>query len=260
MNADVACLEQGWHRRKFSMVLVSVFVVQLGLLLFFGKKTPAQPVDVASTTAFSMLIQNASPEMLDALLVTDPTLFVVPNHDSFSGAAWMKHRLVDYSPAEWSEPPSWLTLPQEKLTRALQDFVQANQKPLLPVAQKKAPLEPSPLLTDGLTQAKPRITLEGEIAARFVGQLPELNAWQGTEPLDRSIVQIAVNEAGQVLSAKLLSRSGMVSADQNALRLAAGLRFAPVPVSSVVWGRVIFPWRTDPMTVMTNSIPVSELR
>jgi TonB family protein len=70
--------------------------------------------------------------------------------------------------------------------------------------------------------------------------------------LSNSVVQIAVDSAGQVIAARLLGRSGSVDADTNALDKARSLRFRPVPLPAPVWGNAIFEWQT---LEQTNSTP-----
>jgi TonB family protein len=63
--------------------------------------------------------------------------------------------------------------------------------------------------------------------------------------LANSVVEVAVDPAGQVVDARLLApRSGSAEADNTALALAHGLRFKPVGSPAPVWGRAVFEWQT----------------
>jgi TonB family protein len=75
-----------------------------------------------------------------------------------------------------------------------------------------------------------------------------LPAWPSDQLLSNSVVQIAVNSAGQVVSARLLGRSGLPGADNMALDKSRNLRFKPVPASPPAWGRAVFAWETAEAT------------
>jgi TonB family protein len=64
--------------------------------------------------------------------------------------------------------------------------------------------------------------------------------------LQPSTVQVLARGDGSVISATLLTRSGLAAADQRALDLARAAQFAPLtpPADSrrFQWGRLVFLW------------------
>jgi hypothetical protein len=90
--------------------------------------------------------------------------------------------------------------------------------------------------------------IQGAIAGRQLQMPNGLPAWPSDQLLSNSVVQIAVNSAGQVVSARLLGRSGLPGADNMALDKSRNLRFKPVPASPPVWGRAVFAWETAEAT------------
>jgi TonB family protein len=79
---------------------------------------------------------------------------------------------------------------------------------------------------------------------------PSLPGWPGTEILRPSVLEIAVDSDGGVVTAWLVPPgSGAAAADQEALRIARGLRFAPAPAgegaSPWQWDTIEFVWQTE---------------
>lgn len=256
MSTEQAVQEKAWSRRKFWMVLCLVFGLQLALLFLFGRPVPSPLDELPRRTSFRMLAKNVPTGAFDALLVTDPTLFVLPNRDSFSGAAWLNVKEMDYSPTEWTEAPSYLRFRPEKLTTAFKQFVEAGRNPLMQVSEKLPPYEPTPAPPAVAAGTKSRMRVDGAIASRVTSEMPNLIAWQNNEPLDRSIVEVGVNEGGQVVSVRLINRSGLSAADQAALKLAGALRFSPLSSVNLMLGRINFVWHTEPLAA-TNATPLT---
>jgi hypothetical protein len=72
-----------------------------------------------------------------------------------------------------------------------------------------------------------------------------LHPWSNSL-LSNSVVQFAVNRAGQVVSAVLLSGSGLKEADDSALTNVNVLRFRPsgTAASDFEWGTATFYWKS----------------
>lgn len=87
--------------------------------------------------------------------------------------------------------------------------------------------------------------LEGALAGRLL-VAPTLRVWTNAQPLTRSVVEIAVNPAGEVVAARLDGRSGLGEADADALGKARGLRFTPRSWAGTQWGEAVFEWLTAP--------------
>ena len=81
--------------------------------------------------------------------------------------------------------------------------------------------------------------------------------------VSNSVVEMAVDNQGIVLSARILGRSGLESADTLALRTARALHFAPAASSGsgalpMQWGQFIVDWQTT-LPEETNSTDISVL-
>jgi hypothetical protein len=96
------------------------------------------------------------------------------------------------------------------------------------------------------------VWVEGEI-----GQWPlilpgNLPSWPSAGVLSNNVVQVVVDDRGQVLSTVLLESSGLLAADNLALDLAGSARFQTPRSDAVVssqekWGKIVFSWQTtDP--------------
>ncbi|MBA4148028.1 MAG: hypothetical protein H0X66_07910 [Verrucomicrobia bacterium] len=255
MRAEEVSRDKGWSRRKFCTVLGVVFALQVIWLFLFGRPDPAPLDEIPRRTSFRMLAKTLPAGAFDTLLVSDPALFVVPSGSSFSGAAWMNVKEMDYSPAEWTEPPRWLSLRPETLIGAFNQFVQLSRNPVMHVSEKIVPFEPPSSTRTTVSNNFSRVRVHGDIAGRLASELPVLNSWQNPEPLDRSVVEVGVNEAGQVVSMRLIHHSGLAAADQVALKMAGRLQFAPASATSLMLGKINFLWQTEPLAA-TNGIPV----
>jgi hypothetical protein len=86
---------------------------------------------------------------------------------------------------------------------------------------------------------------EEPLATRFLGaswDLPVVTA-NLLDEAQVSVLRLGVDESGQVQHALIEQRSGNGKIDELALTSARQLRFKPVPLLGVTWGRVIIYWR-----------------
>jgi TonB family protein len=228
-----------------SLALLAIIVgAQASMILWLSDRSQLHKAEPAPTTLLRLA------EVTPQTLVPDPTLLALPSAAGFAGAAWQQAHHPRYSPQPWNDPPSWLAARQAPLGRSL---LEARR----------------PEIGRGLTAAKPvpemvrrqvspvrlpersLVRIEGDLARRE--SLTPLSAPAITHSniLTDTVVQLTVQPAGQVHSAIVLKSSGLRSADQQALDLARGARFAPVPelptleaASDWTWGRLIIHWRT----------------
>jgi TonB family protein len=176
----------------------------------------------------------------------DPTVFPLPNRHGFSERAWLRLPARQFEAPSETEAPAWLTLDAARLGT---DFPPLNRaKFALPfgLADQRGPeLEPWPVsLTPEPVRTQSRFEIQGELAGRQLNAPAMMRAWPSAQLLAKSVVQIAVDSAGQVIAARLLARSGSTDADSNALEQARSLRFRPVPSPAPVWGKAVFEWQT----------------
>ena len=251
-----------WPLRRWVIAVVAVFTLHAALAYFLGQKERRLPAREPFRTAIRMAADEEATRRIAALTEpNNPTLLALPSLRGFSGAAWLRFPTLDYQPAEWSEPPHWLTMNTQTLGAAFSQFIRTNVVSPVLIADKPLPSligydlnfpnEPVPAFS--------RFRLEGNLAARALVTPLELKSWASAEMLSNSVVQAVVDADGFTFSPTLLSGSGLKEADLHALTLAASARFRPLPReqrirrghSSFTWGKLIFQWHTLPL-VATN--------
>jgi hypothetical protein len=240
------------------------FTAQIALLAFLGQR-PHPPAPVPRFNASIHLAADAwsAQQLSDWPLLTDPTLFVWPNAQSFSGAAWLRYSPLQHRLSDWAEPPSWLGLDAGRLGRSFSEFVATNQPPPLRIAEK--PLPPptgsAPTVPNEPLAERSDLQIEGDLARHPLLTPVTLRSWPHTDLLTNTVVQVLVSSEGDVVSAVLLAESGLKTADDEALRLATGARFRPWPTAAaqnasertVSWGKLIFQWHMAPPSASTNA-------
>ena len=235
--------------------MVLLLVAQVGLISWLGDRSPAVPRAVVTSPAVVLATDLSS----EWLAWHDPTLFAWANRYGFSGAAWSKIPHVSFQLKDWTEPPRWLPLPVADLGNTLQRFMKTNSAPPVQVADKLESrfklLEPPLPMTSMATRSSLRVT--GELAGRRLLSEIELPSRPHTDLLASSVVQVAVDADGRVISSALCSGSGSKEADQYALALTKTARFNSLResgpdqltkrVAPLSWGQLIFEWYTLPM-------------
>ncbi|HEX4343350.1 MAG TPA: energy transducer TonB [Verrucomicrobiae bacterium] len=241
-----------WPRVGWWAGLVLVLALQFIFIFALGRRTekpprqrmPAPPLQLRAT------------ESGELLALRDPTLFILPHRESFSGHAWLQVPSLAVQPYAWTEPQQWLGLQQEKLGTVFNEFMGTNDFapthlemfPRPPLTEPNVP-QPMPLTT------RSTLRVTGDLAGRAVVSQPELPALPGTDVLANSIVQVLVDASGNVLSVVLFTPgSGSTDADSRALELAKSVRFAALPQkdlrssATVTVGTIVFGWQTVPVT------------
>lgn len=240
-----------WSRRRWGWTVGVLVAAHVALIAAFASRTiPAKPV-ASSDTAFRLAVEPIPDGAFDPFFAGDPTLFVSPHPEGFSGAAWREARRLEYRMPEWSEPPQWLSIDSNTLARVPQSTNEATTVSLLLSPEHGsvpdlAEFAPLPEVRDG----RPVLRIDGDLAARVLERPEILPTWVHSEPLLDSVVQVGVGDDGEIVSARLSMRSGLAAADERALELVRNLRFEPrgrgFNSSDVTWGRVFFHWRTTP--------------
>jgi len=163
---------------------------------------------------------------------------------------------------DWAEKPYWLNLPIQQLGQLLATFAGTN----LSEAKLSLQSETSLIMPAAPPPPEPRqpsrVRVTGELARRQLLTEFQLASWPHNDILTNTVIGVVVKADGQVLSADLVSGSGLVSADQQALNGASAARFNSVetsgpgrnenPLNELMWGTLIFEWRTLPLP-MTNA-------
>jgi hypothetical protein len=247
----------GWTRGRFWGVAGVFFAAQAALILLFSEGDRGQSPAAPGSVHFRLMGAPLTADQLtETFFAIDPTVFPRPGLHGFSESAWLKLPDQQFEVPGELEPPAWLQLDTARLGTNFPLSHRADSPmPFAPMDQNGAGLEPWPVsLAQGQVRIQSSFEIQGELAARKLNAPAELPAWPSTQLLSNSVVQIAVNAAGQVVATRLLGRSGSAEADASALGTSRGLRFRPVPVSAPVWGNAVFEWQT---VEQTNAVPAT---
>lgn len=246
MNASATALP-GWSRRRFWSVALILFAAQAGLLLLFG--SDGRRLLRKAPMPGHFLVMDAplsSDQLTKRFFAVDPMVFAWPNGNNFAEEIWLN------APEPQLEMPSAIqsaeSLGLDPSRLAFNLPRQKRAEITLPPRSAESgdtEIEPWPAtLAPESIRAQSLMDIHGGLSARCLNLPAQLPSWPSAQLLSNSVVEIAVNPAGQVIAARLLGRSGLIDADTNALDHARNLRFTPSRFSSPVWGRVVFQWQT----------------
>ncbi len=265
MSASAESLDT-WTRRQWMRVIGIILAVQLVLVFAFSQRSlPAPRSDESLTTVKLAPEMNALQAVASLGGVPDPTLFALMNRQGFSARTWMDFTFFQHSLNDWQEPVRWLA---PDATRFGQDFSRSVQsveinRPL--IEDKPAPRADTPEVFADISMHRSTVELSAELQARTLVSALVLPPQTHNDILTNSIVQVVVNPAGNVLSARLVRGSGSKKADQAAVEIASHARFELVrppesarlnPLSAMNVGDLIFRWHTLPLVVSNRvSIP-----
>lgn len=230
-----------WRRGKWFAVVCSLFVVQLGAIIWASRKGSTPPINHHSPEpqiAYAPAVATPS----DWLELENPFLFAGASRNGFSGEAWLRK-------------PDW-TIPEPRLTPRPEYLALAHvRKSAAPSRENAAsprvhrahtgallpappPPPPAPPQTTGLK-------LSGFGGRVLATPLP-LPVQVHSDVLANSVVEAIIDRDGLVISARLIENSGSAKADSDALALTDRARFAPINSSQnlPVVGKLIFEWFT----------------
>ena len=248
-----------WPRRRWAYAVGAVFALQAALVFLLSRQESPLPERPIFRTAIHLVAGEAAERQLASRAGLDePALLALPGQRGFSGPAWLAFSALDYQPAEWVEPPHWLSFSAGELGSTFKRFVATNfispaltaDKPLPPLLRYEPSFPNEPLAGES------QLRVEGELAGRPLLVALKPRSWPHSEILSNTTVQAAVDADGFVFSPVLVSGSGLREADAYALDLAAGARFRPLPRTSrtrdgngpFTWGALVFQWKTLPST------------
>lgn len=240
-------------RRRWWGAVLLVFGAQLGLIFWLGSRAPIRP----RPPAVAPKLQLAGPAAGELLALTDPTLFVLPHRQGFSGLAWLEAKPQKYEPFTWPDQPAWLPLSEAQLGAAFNRFVHSNDlQAVQPPVQAAPALALPPLTETGGFPGCSTVRVTGSLARRLLLTPLEPPSWPYPDLLANSVVQLMVNAGGKPVSVTLLASSGYKEADDYALAQARTVRFQPVgrrgpqrprnPLAWLTWGELVFEWHTVP--------------
>jgi hypothetical protein len=180
----------------------------------------------------------------------DPALFALSSPRGFSGRAWLQWPQFPHQYREWAEEQRWLALPVDDLGEVFVKYVRDTMTQPLAMSEKPVPPLAAPEVERPAWLAvQSSLRVEGALTTRKMLHRPALPNWPRNEVLERSTVQAVVDERGRVISAILLTESGLPAADQAALHLTRELVFDKLtPPAGLTMGKLIFDWHTVPPT------------
>ena len=241
-------------RRHPIRLVIAVFLIQLALIAVLSDRSPRTPRVDSRSSRFYLITDPATQQRLASALVSeDPALFAAASPHGFSGTAWLSPQRHRYELADWNEPPRWLASSSNAPSSpGLVDLVKPPT-PFAPWVSKAPPRVsgiPEQLET---TLARSTVRIEGRLAQRPLTRSVALPAWTNSSVVRPNTVEAVVGPEGDVLSTRLLVPSGLTNVDQEALRLAKELRFAPdrpgivgntATAAPSMVGWVVFDWAT----------------
>jgi hypothetical protein len=240
------------------LTLAGVLVAQVAFILAFGERKPPPPRQVAAVPTLQLSVGRTAVQELE-----DPTLFARPHRRDFA-AGWLNPIPPSFPVFRWTEPTKPLALPEERLGGVLTAFLRSNAETAFTLGSRPAPelLARQPEAVREALPLNSRMTILGDLATRQLLNPPTLPSWPAEDLLTNSVVQLRVDAAGNVLTASLMGAerpnggSGSAEADNRALTIGRGLKFAPLPgrdwltspAASLTRGVLVFQWRTVPAT------------
>jgi len=243
---------RGTSRLKLWLAIALVFAAQVALTFWLGNPPPVkhfQPPIVP-------MVYTADDQSRDLIAINDPTLFLLPHRDNFSGDAWLKMEPRKFTPTNWTEPARPLELPKEQLGAAFVAFMQSNRPPrfqsrievgLETAAATSLPLSP--------IDVPSRMFVEGDLAKLRLLTSLQLPPQTNSDLLTNTVIRVVVDAQGYPFSSVIWERSGKDEADAMALtNFARAVRFSPpeaealraVPTNKMVSGQLVFEWQTLP--------------
>jgi hypothetical protein len=239
-----------------------VFLAQVAVVFWLGNPPPPAPLKMAPPP----VIHFSGSGSEEWLALQDPTLFVLPHRDNFSGEAWLKIPPQKFAPTNWSEPPRPLPLPMEQLGAAFVAFMQTNRPPRYQLALESGLDAMGGNSTQMVSISVPSaLRVEGDLARLRLLTPLRLPPQTNSELLTNTVIQLLVNADGYPFSPVILSGSGSAKADDAALNnYAKAVRFAPaqeaalgtVRGNKMTVGKLVFEWQTIP-PAPTNTPPLN---
>lgn len=245
-----------WFQRRWVVLVLGIFSLHLAALWLITERAGqvrlhAEP----QTMARWQTSPTGAQKLLDALEVSDPTLFAMVNSRGFSGAAWLQPPPPTYRASEWTDGQRWQGQPTQTLGEAFHHFATNQRAPRFEPARKPDAPVPTLSVRQPVLREHSRLIVEGPLARRPLVQSPPLRSWPAADVLGDTRLQVLVDADGLIFSPRLLSPGGVQdptqrAADQHALELTRSLRFAPAasrPPGSPAPpepGTLVFQWHT----------------
>jgi hypothetical protein len=249
----------GWSRRRWLLTLSGIFLAQLALVFLFqqGGHTPPKKPTPATDYRLEPSILT-SRQIARSFFTVDPTLYSSASLHSFSGPAWLRLEPPGYTFPSSERPANWLKINTNQLGQAPIGLSRLSS-PLqtLPVASPKLELLLNYLVPDTV-RTQSLVTLDGDLIARASETTRTIPPWTSSDMISNSVVELAADACGQVISVRLTGHCGSPEADRQALKIARNMVFAPVAAEvggrPITAGTLTFQWQTV-LPPDTNSPP-----
>lgn len=227
MNA-VAEQSPRWSKRRW-LVTITLLALGQAVFVFALSQRALPPPRKAASQPDMRVLEPTGRRAATALPATDPTLFALVNRRGFSGPGWMRFDFAAHELRDWQDEPRWLALEPERFGAEFRKLAAASGADRLTLQDKPPPRDSAPVVAAPTVRARTVWQLSGELHARPVLSPPDLPAWPHTDVLGPTVLQLAVNAFGDVLSARVLRGSGLATADTFARETFERARFQPLP-------------------------------
>jgi hypothetical protein len=256
---EISLRQTSWGLRGWIGVVGFIFILQLVFIFWLGERPRIRTQSAGNPFVW----RKAGPAWDEIIALHDPTLFLLPHLQGFSGQAWMRTPGLPAASFFWTEPPRLLTLSDRELGHTFNRFVATNNWRPFRTLQFPDPTINLPEPTKRVVlPAASSLRIEGPLATRSLATKPQLRSWSHSDILTNSVVQLVIDEQGRpVTPGTLLVSSGLPDADRYALEQVRMTRFNPLkesvtnsPANGLTWGLLIFEW------ALTNNAPVQAPR
>jgi hypothetical protein len=245
-----------WSRRRWITVTLVGLGLQLTVLHLFSPPGTFSTPPVAPGFKVHWLANPAlARRTLDTLLLDDPTLLAMASPRGFSGAAWLRPKPEEFRTSEWTDAERSLAQPTQSLGGAFQLMAPTARPQDFEPVRRPAPTVPGTIVAPPVLRSASRLLVQGDLARRPLVKVPALRSWSHTDLLTDTRVQVIVSAEGLVISPRLAQATAarnpvQRAADQHAIELARGLRFASLPQAgsqgpgALAEGVLVFQWHT----------------
>ncbi len=251
-----------WSQRRWVASILVLFVIHLGAFHFLSPKTSSPARVGSSQLTVRWLTEPAhAKRVLDTLLLDDPTLMAMASPRGFSGAAWLRPQPALFQATQWADAERSLSQPIGALGDGFRKSAELKPTVIEPLRQPTSVV--GNLTERTALRTNSQLLVEGPLRERAAGRLPKLGSRPVADVLADTRVQVLVSAEGMVVSPRLASATAarnpaQWAADQDALKVARTLRFAPLPKAgsqgpgTLVEGTLVFRWHSVPPPPVTE--------
>lgn len=236
-----------WSRRKWAGIVGALLLLQVALIAFLG----ARPTPIVPMPGFRTAIHMAAgPSSTKDRLESDPAEFALPNWNGFSREGWLAFHRPELKPADWAEPPRWLSVDAEDLGNSLHGFILSNTIPSVAIANKPLPRPQEFSAGNVPIRTRSELSIDGPLERwTLEANLP---SWPHADLLTNTVVRALVDASGLAVATVLLSPCGLPEADELAVQTVRNGRFRPAGKGSGQFtsGNIVFHWHTVAPTNM----------